>query len=97
MEQRPAGQVHQKPGGILPFRSQLGYEDIDTLDWKTARALEAGLRVPLMENTAVGCVSVPRQTPAAFACLRPVTKNEGSIINVGVLWTLLFTRPLVLR
>lgn len=50
MEQRPAGQVHQKPGGILPFRSQLGYEDIDTLDWKTARALEAGLRVPLMET-----------------------------------------------
>ena len=23
--------------------------------------------------------------------------NHGSIINVGVLWTLLFTRPLVLR
>lgn len=24
-------------------------------------------------------------------------QKEGSIINVGVLWTLLFTRPLVLR
>lgn len=74
MEQRPAGQVHQKPGGILPFRSQLGYEDIDTLDWKTARALEAGLRVPLMENTAVGCVFCSKAN-ASRICL-PSTSDQ---------------------
>ena len=32
-----------------------------------------------------------------FVDLAAGSKKFGSIINVGVLWTLLFTRPLVLR
>ena len=39
---------------------------------------------------------IAREKPELLAGLKAL-KKIGSIINVGVLWTLLFTRPLVLR